>query len=207
MDSPLGVGGGPPNDLGVTLLRGGEWFPPSASDAALQKAIAAEQADQGKPAFDGEVNGFRLYDFDGASKDVEYPNIWCNASDYKTVEAFRLDYVPPGTYANGSQQQATCVDGTPAFATQQFSSSLASWSVTYYPVLAKAIPSIVASERVSAGTVHGRPAVVIRPIISEGNGTSFVAFDFGKGWAVISATEMPLDETLKVAEGLECIAC
>jgi hypothetical protein len=165
------------------------------------------------PIFDGEVNGFRFYDFDGASKDVEFPNIWCNAAREEPVELFRLDYIPPSVpipsnYSADDQTMRFCVDGSRAFATQRYAAGPGSWTVAY-SFLEKAIPSLWTTDRVRAATVQGKPAVVVAPATPDGSGTSIVAFDFGDGWVAIEATDMPLDEVLKIAEGvrLVCNGC
>jgi hypothetical protein len=202
-----GGGGGPPNDGGErTLLRPGEWVPPSASREAIEKGRSANLAESEKPKFDGEISGFRLYDFFGVSSGVEYPNGWCNANKYEPVEAFELTYVPEGTFTIADQFKGICANGADGFVSQEFFGEYASWTVTYN-LLEKAIPSHASTERVSPFVVQGRPGVVAEPVIPEGNGSSFVAFEFGKGWLFIEALDMPLDETLKIAEGVRCVAC
>lgn len=66
-----------------------------------------------------------------------------------------------------------------------------------------AIAIDASAERVSAATVGGKPAVLKKPLTAEGYGRSsvIVAEDFGL--TVVSAFGLPLEETVKIAEGLE----
>jgi hypothetical protein len=171
-------------------------------------ALAVTPDVPGRPrVFDGEINGFRLYDFDGASKDVEFPNIWCNARQEQIDEAFRLEYAPqtvPSSYFEERPYRWTCVDGSPGMLTQRFTSAGGTWTVVYN-YLSKAIPSLATEDRVSGGSIQGKPAVIAAPEGADGKGTSFVAFDYAGGWIAIEVTDLPLEETLTIAEGISLV--
>lgn len=66
-----------------------------------------------------------------------------------------------------------------------------------------AIDINASADRVSPGTINGKPAVLVAPITPDGYGRSgvIVAEDFGI--TVVSAFGLPLEETVKIAEGLE----
>jgi hypothetical protein len=198
--------------LSVTLAcsSDGDGDPAPATATVVRTLNLTPSVQAQRPIFDGEINGFRFYDFDGASKDVEYPNIWCNAARTEQVEVFRLEYIPPSVpipsnHSADDQTMRWCVDGSPAFVSQRYAGGPGSWTVTYY-FLEKAIPSLWTADRVSATTVQGKAAVVVAPATPDGTGGSVVAFDFADGWVVIEASDMPLDETLKIAEGIRLVS-
>lgn len=63
------------------------------------------------------------------------------------------------------------------------------------------------ANRVAAGVVAGRPGVIIRPIMQEGFGRTWVAQVMAHGLLTLDARMMRLDEALKIAEGIECGSC
>jgi hypothetical protein len=65
-----------------------------------------------------------------------------------------------------------------------------------------AFPLSDADERVSAGMVAGRPAVVARPVTDSGFGGSAIVIREADGLTVIRANGLTLSELLKIAEGL-----
>jgi hypothetical protein len=67
----------------------------------------------------------------------------------------------------------------------------------------QAIDTHASADRISAATVGGKPAVLVEPIMPGGYGQCavIVAEDFGI--TIVSASGLPLAETVKIAEGLE----
>ena len=57
--------------------------------------------------------------------------------------------------------------------------------------------------RVSAATVGGKPAVLVAPIAPDGLGPSAVIMAEDFGITIVSADGLPLEETMKIAEGLK----
>lgn len=202
----IAAGGGPPEYAQPVPIVPGDYKPPSTSLEARQKEEAALTAARGKPQFNGMVNGFRIYGWEDASRDPSLQQKECVAVEFHPVDIFQFTYLPAGTFAISPQYAGVCVDGTTAWVTQDFVYSYGRFSVGY-ELGERAIGTDATAERVSEATIAGRPGVIIRPIIEEGNGQSIVAFAMDKGFILVGAVNLPLSETLKIAEGIICAAC
>lgn len=209
IDIPAGAiaaGGGPPEFQQPVPIVPGDYKPPSASRTALEKEAAALEIAKGMPQFNGVINGFRLYGLEDAARDPSLRQQECVADRFPQVGLLLFTYLPPGTSAISPQYAGVCVDGTTAWVTQDFVYNYGRFSVSY-ELGERAIGTDATAERVSEATVAGRPGVIIRPIIEEGNGQSIVAFVMDKGFILVGAVNLPLSETLKIAEGVKCASC
>jgi len=65
-----------------------------------------------------------------------------------------------------------------------------------------AIDISASADRISAGTIGGKPAALVEPITPDGYGYSMVIVAEDFGITVIAADGLPLEETVKIAEGL-----
>ena len=201
-----GGGGSPPEYVEAVPLVPGDYKPPSASTEAHLKFTRALGAAGAEAQFNGIVNGFRLYGSADAAADPSLLQIECVSGEFPEVKVMEFTYLPPGTKARSPQYGGVCADGSTAWVTQDFVYGYGTFSVGY-ELGEKAIGHDATAERVEAGTVAGRPAVLIRPLIEEGNGQSIVAFTLDKGFIVVGALNLPLTETLKIAEGIRCAGC
>jgi hypothetical protein len=122
------------------------------------------------------------------------------------VDKLVFNYLPPGTAAVTPQQEVVCEDGSVAGAGQHFLTDGPTFDI-WYESGERGFPQDAPAERVSAGKVQGRPAVVIRPLTEEGFGRTWVVFTTKNGMIVLDARDMPLDEALKIAEGIRCESC
>lgn len=199
-------GGSPPEYLQPVPLVPGEYKPPSASQEAWDKWAKAVDASRGKPQFNGVVNGFRIYGWKDAAEDPALEQKECVSVEFPEVDLLEFTYLPPGTALRSPQYAGVCADGSTAWVNQEFELPAASFSIGY-ELGERAIGTDAAAERVSAATVAGQPGVIIRPLIEEGNGQSIVAFTLGKGFIVLGASELPISETINIAEGVRCESC
>ncbi len=188
------------------LLVPGEYKPPSADPDARKKLEAALGEEQGKPQFNGNVNGFRIYGYGEERRDPSVGQKECVAESFPEVNVFQLNYLPLGTAARSPQYAGTCADGSMAWVTQDFVFKYGTFSVGY-ELGERAIGTDATAGRVSAATIAGRPGVIISPLTTEGNGGSTVAFQLTKGFIGVAAQNLPLSETLKIAEGITCADC
>lgn len=177
----------------------GEFIPLSAYPEAQEKFKEAQAVELGTPFFEGIVNGFK---FVALRDDGSAPGVGggCRATVSKQSDRLTFDYLPPGTDPSLPQTEQSCESGEVVFIEQTIPNPYG-WISAGVQYNAKALVSQFSEARVKPVTVQGRPGVIVEPLIPEGNGYSLVAFEFGRGWAVVSAIEMPMSETLKVAEG------
>jgi hypothetical protein len=206
--TPMVVGGGgsPPEFAEPVLLMPGEYTPPSASREAWQKFQATLLAEADKPQFNGSVSGFRIYGWKNAVEDPSLEQAECVSSSFPEVKVLEPSYLPPGTAARSPQYAGICEDGTMAWVNQDFELPAASFSIAY-ELGERAIGTDATVERVSEATVAGQPGVVIHPLIEEGNGQSIVAYPLAKGFILVGAQGLPIEETLKIAGGVRCESC
>jgi hypothetical protein len=66
----------------------------------------------------------------------------------------------------------------------------------------QAIATDASRERVSAATVGGKRVVLVDPITPDGFGQSAVIVAEEFGITIVSASGLPIDETVRIAEGL-----
>ena len=62
-------------------------------------------------------------------------------------------------------------------------------------------------DRVSAAAVGDQPAVVVAPLTDVGFGRSWITFTTEKGFVILEARDLPLDQTTEIAEGIKCEGC
>jgi hypothetical protein len=201
-----GGGGAPPEYLEAVPLVPGDYKPPSASTETHIKFTEALAAEGRSPKFSGVVNGFRVYGWADAEGEPSLLQKECVSVQFREVSVFEFTYLPAGTKARSPQYAGVCADGSTAWVTQDFVYGYGTFSVGY-ELGEKAIGHEAAAERVTSASIAGQPGVIIRPLIDEGNGQSIVAFRLDKGFIVVGAVNLPLLETLTIAEGIRCAGC
>jgi len=67
----------------------------------------------------------------------------------------------------------------------------------------QAIAIDASADRVSAATVGGKRAALVKPLAPDGFGYSMVIVAEDFGLTVIGASGLPIEETVKIAEGLK----
>jgi len=199
-------GGSPPEYTTPVRLMPGDYVPPSASKEARAKWLAALDSSKSLPQFSGTVNNFRVFSYQAESQDPSQGQKECVAVEFAEVDLFKPTYLPAGTFARSPQYSGICADGSTAWVNQDFGYGYGIFSIGY-ELGERAVGTDATEDRVKAGTIAGQPALLIEPLIKEGNGQSIVAFPLGKGFIVIGAEYLPINETVKIAEGVSCAAC
>ena len=182
---------------------------PLGSQAAQERGMAALNAEKGKPQFEGTVNGIRLWSSEHGYTDGSV-KVVCGGGDYaewRLVEKLVFTYLPPGTAAEGPQQEVLCADGSVAGAGQHFVVTDGPTFRIWYESGERAFANEATAKGVQAATVQGRPAVIVRPLTEEGFGRTWVVFATKNGMIQVDAIDMPLDQALKIAEGVRCETC
>ncbi len=197
----------PPHYEEPVLLRDGDYLPhvvsPEEFDEIWQRGVAAEEADSQKPDFEGVVARIELYSISSADRAPKQ----CAVEKLVEAETLKVNYLPPGTYANGPQFAGICPDGSTSFVMREFSTRHGSFDVIFdygEPV----ILHDASAERVTTQPLDGITAVVISPILpEEGFGRGWAAYATPRGVMVVRASMLPVNEMIKILEGIECSAC
>ena len=170
--------------------------------------------EEAKPRFEGVVNGIRLYSLDAGPalqrKDA------CSDAAPEEVEHLTMSevtgtpmeiiptYLPPGAEERPAMWPPVACKGIVANVERHW--IIRGEDVDIYIRRRqgeRAIATDASPERVSAGTVGGKPAVLVEPLSPEGYGYSAVIVAEEFGITVVSAFGLPLEETIKIAEGLK----
>jgi hypothetical protein len=195
----------------VPLVPGRYESPLASREAeAWSRGMAAASAENGKPQFEGAINGFRLWSSEHAITDDSVRKVICGGEDFaewRLVEKLKFTYLPPGTAAETPQQEVLCPDGSVAGAGQHFIVRDGPVFAIWYESGERAFQNVAPAARVAAGEVQGRAAVIIKPVTEEGFGVSWIAFATDNGFIWLHAFDLPLEEALKIAEGARCESC
>jgi hypothetical protein len=201
-------GGAAPQYVEPVLLVPGKYESPAGDPAAQEAGLAAYEAQKSLPRFEGVRGNFRLYRSD-VRPEASFIKIWCGGGeivDFPLVERLTYEYLPPGTYALSPQSASICEDGS----TQQVQQAFATFNSTFdihFQAGERAFPQEATADRITDEMVADRPAVVIKPLTSEGFGRSHVAMETEKGFIMVDARDLPLNEAMKIAEGVKCADC
>ncbi len=200
-------GGGPPEYPEPIQITTGDYVSPSFPfEAVAEEGLAAIAAERGEAQFEGDVNGFRIYSMRHAYEDPSVEKETCVSVDFPLTDDLKIAYLPPGTFAIGPQYSGVCADGTLAFTLQEFDTKHA-WFLIGYEPGERAFRADAPETRIEATEVSGRRAVIVHPVIEEGFGESVVAVATDRGRILVEADNLPLSETLKIAEGVQCEEC
>lgn len=132
---------------------------------------------------------------------------WCDFEPRETQasDLLRFGWLPPGTSAVGRQLAALCPDGALSAVVAEFEAGLSEISVAYW-VGKQALLSAGEVARFFVGTLADRPA-----IISVGTRDGFphtiVVMETGNGSIELDTRAVPLEDVLRLAEGIECDGC
>ncbi|MCJ7509550.1 MAG: hypothetical protein MUP14_01495 [Dehalococcoidia bacterium] len=189
---------------------------PNGGQTEAQPDIMAErdrltQEEAAKPRFEGVMNGIRLYSTDGdpaaerksACTDANPEGIAMSAVVGTPMEII-VTYLPPGAEEVAPMWPTVACGGTVASVERDWviRDRGSNFLIIRYQG-EEAIDSSASADRVSAATVGGKRAVLVKPLTPDGFGRStvIVAEDFGL--TIVSASGLSLEETIKIAEGLK----
>ena len=173
----------------------------------------ARQEEVAKPRFEGVVNGIRLYDTN-ADPAVQRKDA-CSDAKPDEVEHLTMSavagtpmeiiptYVPPGAEEVDPMWPPVACKGTVVSVERRW---IIRGKAHFYISRRQgeqAIATDASRERVSAATVGGKRAVLVDPITPDGFGQSAVIVAEEFGITIVSASGLPIEETVKIAEGLK----
>jgi hypothetical protein len=191
---------------------------PDGGQTEAQPDIIAERdqltrEEAAKPRFEGVVNGIRLYSLD-AGPDVQRKDACSDAKPEEAEELTMSDvagtpmeiiptYLPPGAEEVAPMEPPVACKGIVVNVQRWWAMRGKGDFYVSRRQGEQAIASNASADRVSAATVGGKPAVVVAPLAPDGFGQStvIVAEDFGI--TIVFADGLPIEETVKIAEGLK----
>jgi len=193
-------------------------FWPGGGQTEAEPDIIAERdqltrEEAAKPRFEGVVNGIRLYSLD-AGPDVQRKDACSDAKPEEAEELTMSDvagtpmeiiptYLPLGAEEQPPMWPPVICRGVVAYVDRVWIvPGKGDFFIIRYQG-EQAIDIDASAGRVSAATVAGKPAVLVAPLAPDGFGPStvIVAEDFGI--TIVFADGLPLEETVKIAEGLQ----
>jgi hypothetical protein len=204
--------------LGVGSFFVAYRFWPDGGQTEAQSDIMAERdqlmrEEAAKPRFEGVVNGIRLYPT-GAEPAVHRESA-CNYVKPEELEYVTMSevagtpmeiiptYLPAGAEEIAPMWPPMVCKGILAYVDRQWViRGKGDFFIIRYQG-EQAIDISASADRVSAATVDGKPAALVAPITPDGYGQSMVIVAEDFGITVVSAFGLPLEETVKIAEGLK----
>jgi len=196
----------------VVMGQGGGGETGEGPDIRLElERLRLEEA--AKRTFEGVVNGIRLYGAD-ADRAVQRKDACSDASRDEVEHLAMSDvagtpmeivptYLPAGAEEVAPMWPPMVCKGIVANVERQWIIRSKGFFIISRRQGEQAIDTDASADRVSAATVGGKPAVLIKPLTPEGYGYSVVIVAEDFGLTVIGADGLPLDETIKIAEGLK----
>jgi hypothetical protein len=166
-----------------------------------------------KPGFEGVVNGIRLYPT-SAGPAVQRKSACSDASSeevqHVTMEAvvgtpmeIVPTYLPPGAEEEPPMWGPVICKGVLAYVERRWNIRGEGDFFITRRQGEQAIDIDASAERVSAATIGGKRAVLVKPLTPEGYGYSMVIVAEDFGLTSVVAFGLPIEETIKIAEGLE----
>jgi hypothetical protein len=203
-----GQGGDVPPTYGEPkLLVEGDYLPADFPFEDLaEQGVAAEAADAQKADFEGDVGTVRLYSFGHAASDPSVEKKQCVVERFVEADDLNFAYLPGGTYANGPEFAGVCEGGEVAFIMQQFTTKHGNFQVVFAYGEA-AFGHDAPPERIQAEKIGDHEGVVISPLVPEGFGRGWASYATDKGVVIVDGHNLPTDELVKIAGGVECSVC
>jgi hypothetical protein len=167
-----------------------------------------------KPKFEGVVNGIRLYSLDApaavqrkdactgaAGQGVEYPPMSAVAGTPMDIVP---TYLPAGAEEIAPMWPPVACKGIVVSVERRWAMRDRGGDFFITREQGEHAAQVDASaDRVSAATVGGKPAVLVKPLTPEGYGYSVVIVAEEFGLTSVVAFGLPIEETVKIAEGLK----
>jgi hypothetical protein len=192
---------------------GGEETGDPGPDIRLEwERLRLEEA--AKPTFEGVVNGIRLYGPD-AERDVQRKDA-CSDAAPEEVEHLTMGdvagtpmeivptYLPAGAEEQPAMWPPVACKGILVTVEREWviRGKDADFRISRRQG-EQAIDIDASADRVSPATVAGKQAVLVEPLTAEGYGYSSVILAEDFGLTLVVAFGLPIQETVKIAEGLE----
>ena len=189
------------------LLTEGDYLPPDFPfDEIADQGQALAYADAQKPTLEGIIAGVRLYSVARSFEDPSIEKKRCVVEEFREAKDLEFTYLPGGTYANGPQYAGICAGGEVALIMREFSTKHGSFDIVFeYGEAALGHDS--PAERVKEVTIGDHDAVVISPVMEEGFGRGWVSYATANGILTMDGRNLPTDELVKMAGGVQCSVC
>jgi hypothetical protein len=126
--------------------------------------------------------------------------------DATEYEGLTFAYLPPGTYSFGPQSASVCPDGSYSSFGQEFVVHNAAFKV-WYSLGDRGFAHDASAGRIREGAVSGKPAVIIDPLTPDGFGRSWIVWRAFDGLIIFEAMDLPIEESVKIVEGVKCEGC
>jgi len=188
-------------------------LPTPTLTAELAELERLQQEEDAKPKFEGVVNGIRLYPTGGGASERKDA---CTDAKPEEVQQVTMDavagtpmeitptYLPDGAEELAPMWPPVVCKGTVVYAERRWNvrSRGADFSIIRHQG-EQAIDTDASAGRISAATVEGKRAAVVEPLTPEGYGYSMVIVAEDFGLTSVVAFGLPIEETVKIAEGLD----
>jgi hypothetical protein len=191
--------------------------PPRTEALATPTVLAGlerlSQEEAAKPRFEGVVNGIRLYRTgaavtvqrkwacsDAKPEDVQHPAMSAVAG---TPMEIVPTYLPPDAEEVAPTWPPVVCKGVLVYVERGWVTPGRGWFSIYRYEGEQAIDVDASVDRVSAASIGGKAAVLVKPLTPEGFGYSMVIVAEDFGLTVVAADGLPIEETVKIAEGLK----
>ena len=193
-------------------------FWPTGGQTEAQLDIMAERdqlmrEEAAKPRFEGVVNGIRLYslaagpalqrkDACWGAKPGEGEELTMSAVAGTPMEIIPT-YLPPGAEEVDPMEPPVACKGIVVSVQRHWIIRGKGDFFIWHREGEQAIATDASADRVSAATVGGKPAVLVAPLAPDGFGLSTVIVAEEFGLTLVVGLDLPLEETVKIAEGLK----
>lgn len=193
-------------------LTAGRYASPLDTVAENQAGVQAELEDNGKPKFQGWIQGVYL----GSDLPKEVKGFPCDRSDLGEIgnpedeqqlrkSAYWFDppsYLPAGTFDWTYPFGQTC-GSEPAFDLWREFLVDGGGEISIYRTWRHFFPENFSQDRVSEGTIGGLPAVIVSPLTPEGAGSAHIIVKEKSGGTIrVSGFGLPLSEVEKIIAAL-----
>ena len=177
---------------------------PDEPSPRIQEIIENTAADEAKPRFRGDVNGFTIVDDADARPPVECEDLPQGGTDASGAEIrsssldFSVGYLPSGM--EQVYEGATRCHDTVVVVVRNYSDKEGNLIVVSQIKKDPVVPLDAPEDRIEATSVNDREGLVVKPVISDGYTQVFVHSD--SGYFFVSGDGFDPDEVVRVAESV-----
>ncbi len=198
-----GIGGGPRWVWPPKRVTEGDWAPPGASVTITEdRPLPAAQH------VGGVINGIRMVDPNAPAEVTEHV---CYARRADLPFPLETTYLPPNAYLMIEPEVLACPDDgqmTAASVRYQIGApgALASFGIGFF---ALSEPWAYVVGEVQPVEINGMKGITVAPERYQGVevGLGSVVVKTSRRMVEISGARMPLDELIKIAQGVKCLVC
>jgi hypothetical protein len=172
-------------------------------DAAIDRAAELE-------VFHGTIGGFLFLDPEEFAERWPFPCLSTQASN-EAVEPdevpFGVTYFPPGTIEETKPLLRVCADGAVYYTFRTFKVGPAEFTVAYTGGDLSIHNDSHRVGYVKEASLHGRTGVIAETFLPHGAGASAASWPSGNGYMSVRSFGLPVEELMKIVEGVTCADC